>query len=175
MRRTLLSVCCLFLLTAFPAACSKDTPARKPHGECKDPLVLDLATGLLNGAAPTVGPEAVKAMFPCYTGATKEGELWNYRGGVFFLEHDLYFYTFNDFLEVREKFAGTVEPAVLGAKTAAAARMLGGKPVTIKGWQLFPKEYGCVGLQSRDGTVVQVRVHFRPCVTAEHVYRSQDL
>ncbi len=72
----------VLLLVVSVAGCSG--PQAVPPG-C-DALVLDLDRGTLNGLAPTASMDEVKGQFPCSTGESEEGAIYNFGGGVFFLE-----------------------------------------------------------------------------------------
>ncbi len=73
------------------------------YGQCTS-LTLDLLTGTLNGIRPDDSQEKIKQVLPCYTGETEEGDWANYGGGIFYLKHDMYFYTHRDYIEVRDGF-----------------------------------------------------------------------
>lgn len=164
------SILIIFFALAATSAC---TAEKKELGVCEDPMVLDLHSGLLNGAAPTLDQTAIKNFLPCFTAATEEGKVANHRGGVFFRNHDLYFYTFKDFIEVRENFTGTVQPPILGAPAKDVGKLLNIDitPYEVRSYSLYPMDYGCIGVRVYDGNKVrEVRVHDRPCVTAADVY-----
>ena len=84
------------------------------QGERADNLILDLEQGTLNGVTPVISQDEAKTTFPCYTGSTAEGEMWNYGGGVFFINDDFYIYTAKDYIEVRKNFTGKVTGDWLG-------------------------------------------------------------
>ena len=75
----------------------------------------------------------------------------NYGGGVFFVNHDLYFYTAQDRIEARARFRGNLEPDILGADTAAVISLFG-DPVSRTpafsgdGVWYYPRSYGCLTL-----------------------------
>ncbi len=67
-------------------------------------IELNLAKGTLNGLSPNDAPEHIKKLLPCFTGETEEGSSYNEGGGVFFRDHDFYFYTHRDYIELRTGF-----------------------------------------------------------------------
>ena len=137
---------CLFLVLSTLAGCSG--PGLAPPG-C-DALVLDLDRGTLNGLAPTASMDEVKAQFPCSTGESAEGELYNFGGGVFFLDHGFFAYTHRDFLEVRSSFAGTTRPDALGQPLST----LGEPDRTDGDAALFDRSYGCLRAEAgADGLI----------------------
>lgn len=140
---------------------STDAPA-SPAAGC-GALVVDLDRGAMNGIAPTATRDAIKAQFPCATGETPEGGPFNYGGGVYFLRHGFFFYTHRDFLEVRSRFTGTTEPALLGRTLASAGLSA---PSRIDGnSHLFAKEYGCLRVETdSEGVITELGVHATQCV-----------
>lgn len=131
-----------------------------------DALVLDLTSGLLNGVAPTATRAQIGTQFPCATGETADGEVYNFGGGVFFLDHDFYIYTHRDFTEVRTDFAGEVVPAVLGATSQDLDETFG-TPVRVEdGARFYERDYGCLRAEfGRDSERVdELGVHAKACV-----------
>ncbi|HNA22555.1 MAG TPA: caspase family protein, partial [Agitococcus sp.] len=89
-------------------------PEKLTYSGCER-IVFDLDKGTLNGLKATASQQEVKNALPCATGDTPDGESYNYGGGVFFLNHNFFMYTGNNFIEVRRDFTGTVSPNLLGA------------------------------------------------------------
>jgi hypothetical protein len=134
-----------------------------------DNLRVDLTTGTLNGVAPTASPEEVKAQLPCFTGETAEGEIYNYGGGVFFLNHDFYFYTYQDYLEIRKDFKGTLSQPVMGATAKRLIAMIGQPDRKTGDYQghtafFYRTDYGTLRLSfdSKGRQVVEVGIHAVP-------------
>lgn len=127
-------------------------------------LVLDLQKGTLNGEKPTLGIDDVKQRFPCFTGETEEGSNFNCGGGVFYLNHDFFFYTHRDYLEVRKKFAGKVIPDILNKDVDTAIMELG-KPDHIQNegkLMLYSMPYGTLRLEvSSANTIMELGIHAR--------------
>jgi len=127
-------------------------------------LTLDLAAGTLNGLAPTASQAEIKAALPCFTGETEEGSSYNEGGGVFFIDHDVYAYTYQDRWEAREAFRGAVVPEnPLGSSPERVrAGLLGGRPLAADG--LYTMPYGCLALVTNGaGRVETVRIDTRSC------------
>jgi len=137
----------------------------KPAAACTTPLRLDLDAGTLDGATPLMSQDEAKKLFPCYTGVSNEGEKFNYGGGVFYINHDMYLYTYNDFIEVREDFDGIVSPTLIGADSTAVEKLLGKSGFSLKKQSLFlyPKKYGCLRVETENSIVIKVGVHYKPC------------
>ncbi|MAQ93830.1 MAG: hypothetical protein CMM84_09945 [Rhodothermaceae bacterium] len=153
----------LSLLLIAVAGC-----AGPPRAPSCDGLVLDLERGTLSGVAPTASPAAFQAAFPCATGETEEGGLYNFGGGVFYLDHDFYAYTHRDFIEAREDFVGrTVPAAVLGSSAAQADATFGTPERVEDGARLYDRRYGCLRVEVVGGAVTEVGVHAQTCAEVE--------
>ncbi|HEX6042728.1 hypothetical protein, partial [Longimicrobium sp.] len=145
------------VLAVFAACTPPSAPPAQPAAAGCARLAFDLRGGTLNGVAPTASMDEVKRRLPCSTGETEEGGPFNFGGGVFFLDHDFYFYTHRDYIEVRSRFPGTVTPDVLGKDVREAARLLGPSVRVLAGRQslLFATAYGCAEARTRDGETVE--------------------
>ncbi|HEY0016549.1 MAG TPA: hypothetical protein VGC13_09535 [Longimicrobium sp.] len=151
----------------MPASAPASAPAAVAADPCAS-LRLDLVRGTLNGVAPTATMDEVKRRLPCATGESEETSEMNFGGGVFFLNHDFFFYTGRNYIEVRRRFRGTVTPDVLGRPIGDAQRVLGPHARTLerRGSMLFRAHFGCVEARlSRDGTrtVEQVAAYAMLC------------
>ncbi len=155
-----------------PSNIASTGKATAVHVGC-DTLTVDLFAGTVNGLPATAPQDEVKATLPCSTGDSPDGELWNFGGGVFFTDHELYVYTGNDFVEVREGFTGTVIPPLLGASPATAARELGTPLGAQDGAQfLYDHAPGCVAIHHDDVTITAVSTHFRSCAEVRAMFEE---
>ena len=139
-----------------PAPAPAPTAAAAP-ADCSR-LHFDLVRGTLNGVPPAASMDEVKRRLPCFTGESAEREELNFGGGVFFLNHDFYFYTGRNYIEARSRFKGTVTPDVLGRPLARARELLGPQARTLQRRRsiLFRAAFGCVEARlSADGTMVE--------------------
>jgi hypothetical protein len=133
-----------------------------------DMLLVNLKKGTINGLKPTATQEKVKEKLPCFTGDTEDGSNYNCGGGVFFLNHDFYFYTGNDYIELRSKFNGTVSAAVLGLTEEEAVKNLKmGKAVRVEKnetdrYLFFKTGYGCVVLTITGSSVKKIAMYQKP-------------
>ena len=156
-----------------PTFLATDSPTAMPLrqfslGQC-DSLYFDLETGRLNGVPPTVNNEEVKEAFPCFTGETAEtGGVANCGGGVFFLNHDFYFYTFRDFLEIRSGFAGTTSVSVLNRAATDVIQEMGTPTQSSGSRHYYQKDWGILLLEvsSSSGFVVEVDAHYNETVSS---------
>jgi hypothetical protein len=135
-----------------------------PTSACEK-LTFDLNTGTLNNLPPTASQEQVKRFVPCWTGDTPDGSDFNQGGGVFFTNHDFYFYTWRRYIEVRLGFNGSVSPSFLGEK-AEVLRINLGEPRTIaehpEDWY-FERKYGCLRVEFKDNIVHELAAHSEKC------------
>ena len=137
-------------------------------------VVFDLDTGTINGIKPTVSQEDVKAALPCFTGSAPDGDrlngmLYNYGGGVYFNNHNFYFYTGSDFIEVRSDFTGKVSPSLLGTSKERLNGAYGRPTLTSNGSYFYMMSYGCLQFELRNNVVYQIRSHYQDCKTASEV------
>jgi hypothetical protein len=124
-------------------------------------LKLDLKKGTLNNVKPDASPEKVKNAFTCFTGETEEGSSFNCGGGIFYLDHDFFFYTHRNYIEVRENFNNdNIEPAIMGKSMKEIEEMYGQpalKPeVNI---YLYEMPYGTLQIEFYDGFVNMIAIH----------------
>ena len=170
-RRSAAALATLFVwagCTPQPAPAPAPAPAAVAAGDPCAELHFDLRRGTLNGIAPTASMDAVKQRLLCFTGESEETSEMNFGGGVFFLNHDFYFYTGRNYIEVRGRFPGTVTPNVLRRPIAEAQRLLGphARSLEGRGSMLFRAPFGCVEARlSRDAarTVEQVAAYSMLC------------
>ena len=145
----------------------------KTANDCKN-VVFDLDKGTINGIKPTVSQDDVRAALPCFTGSTPDGDrlngmLYNYGGGVFFNNHNFYFYTGLDFIEVRRDFTGTVSPNLLGASKERLTGAYGRPTLTSNGSYFYMMSYGCLQFELRNNVVYEIRSHYQDCKAASEV------
>ena len=146
----LFSGCSLFKKTSstvsYPADCSV--------------LELDLQKGTLNGIRPSDKRELIKDRFNCFTGETEDGSAFNCGGGIFFLDHDFYFYTHRDYLEVRSSFIGNATPNIMGASVDEVKDKFGEPQKIIKEntW-LYKMPYGTLRVKFASKRVIELAIH----------------
>lgn len=112
-----------------------------------DNLHVDLDKGRINGVKPTAQMNQVKKKLPCSTGETSESEGYNCGGGVFYLNHDFYCYTGQDYIEVRRDFKGKVSKPVLNKTDSEIEALLGKPDMIVTGYHpgdnwFYRKPYG---------------------------------
>lgn len=136
-------------------------PAALVATEC-DNIIADFTTGRVNGLKPTASMSSVKKKLPCFTGESTEGGNVNCGGGVFYLNHDIYFYTGRNYIEIRDKFAGRTEPPLLGISRKDITTKLGAADIEIDGGRvlIYKKPYGSLRLLfNMDGRCIEIGIH----------------
>ena len=158
----------VLLATASLAPASIADASLPTAPKCK-PLMVDVRAGTVNGLGPATPLAKIKKRLPCFTGETDEGAFYNYGGGVFYGGHNLYFYTYLRFIEIREPFNGSMEPQVFGRPKAALANDFkfdakSGRPM----WAAPADEFvttpsGCVQFMFEGDRMTQMRFFTRAC------------
>jgi hypothetical protein len=144
------------------------SPDPSTFGGCNN-LVLDLNQGTLNGLVPTVSQAQVKQYLPCATGDTEDGEVYNYGGGVFFLNHDFFMYTGKDFIEVRQDFKGNVTDNMMSKSKAEIIARYGIATID-NGYKLFfNRQYGCLRFTFNGTSVKEIGVYSASCEQASQI------
>jgi hypothetical protein len=76
----------------------------------------------------------------------------------FYINHDFYFYTYKDYIEVRKGFKGTMSVNLLGKSEEEVMRSMGRKPDYREGKSLFySSDLGVIELQLGTGGVSEIR------------------
>ncbi|MEZ4688010.1 MAG: hypothetical protein R3B47_18700 [Bacteroidia bacterium] len=157
------------LALALLAACKSTKTLSYKAGSC-DRLAVDLDQGTLNGLNGAASMDEVKKQLPCFTGETEEGSSFNCGGGLFYLDHDFYFYTHRNYIEIRKDFKGTMSQDMLGKSMSE----LGGafsKPDkekeyestfsgTVTNYYEYRKKWGTLVIVIEDEAVIEVALHF---------------
>ncbi|MDF7775486.1 hypothetical protein P1X14_09520 [Sphingomonas sp. AOB5] len=144
------------------------TPPASPAKKCR-PLTVDVLKGTVNGLGPATPLAKVKKKLPCFTGGTPEGDLFNYGGGSFYRDHNLYFYTYLRFIEVRAPFNGTTSIPVFDRPRAMvmdALRPLGREERPFWGTandEFLTMDWGCLQLIFAGDRATHLRFYTRPC------------
>jgi TIR domain len=146
-------------ITSAPAAgCSK--------------LLFDIANGKLNSLAATASQDEVKQALPCSTGSSPDGGSFNYGGGVFFLDHDFFFYTGSDFIEVRRNFSGDVSIPLLGVDRNTVRKQLDSPYMERENVWLFSRPYGCLRITFTANKVSAIGSHYARCDWVASMYST---
>lgn len=156
------------VIQQWAASAAQSDGAAVPAG-C-DGFVFDANRGTLNGLPPSATQYDIKQALPCYTGETEEGSPYNSGGGVFFVNHDFYFYTHADLIEVRSRFAGRETVPLLRGTRDSVIRQLGSSYARARNGQAwrFAKPWGCLEVvfdsaTAQSASVRQVEAHAHTC------------
>jgi hypothetical protein len=126
-------------------------------------IYVDLEKGTVNGIKLNASQEDVKAMFPCFTGETEDGSTFNCGGGVFFLDHEFYFYTGKDYFEARHGFKGKSSTPILSRGVDDITSIFGEPTRKQKNdndeYYFYPKKYGTLVIMFRKGKTFQFAMH----------------
>jgi hypothetical protein len=140
-----------FMLFMSLLGCSTTKPSTQKvyKTDCSE-LVVDLKKGTLNNLPATESMENIKQKLTCFTGDTEEGEeTFNCGGGVFFLNHGFFFYTYKDYIEVRENFKGVVSPQIMGVSILELKKHIGtpAKIISQSGTYFYKMPYGTLRVE----------------------------
>ncbi len=118
-------------------------------------LFADLKKGTLNGLSPLVTQEEVKRKLPCSTASDEDGSKQTCGGGVFFATHNFYFYTGDDYINIRRGFTGELSDAVFDKTEAELVKIFGKSMGDITDEEdkyiFFKTSYGCLCIKMADG------------------------
>jgi hypothetical protein len=143
----------------------KPSPIAKT--EC-DSLFFDLEEGNINGVSPMLSQEEIREWFPCFSNASPDGSSSDCGGGVFYKNHDFYYYTYFNYVEVKSKFKGKMTYDLMGKPREEVRKLLGELYNTqnkegFSDTDLFPREYGCLRVKYSSNTVASVAAHYNEC------------
>jgi hypothetical protein len=103
---------------------------------------VDILEGYVNEKLDCISTSGqVQKLFPCFSEVVEE-TTGSACGGVFYKEKDIYFYTERDYIEIRDKFKGTLEPAVMGANRTSLFKLLGNPKLKDATWEAYQTKYG---------------------------------
>lgn len=131
-------------------------------------LYFDLEKGTLNGIKLEAAQAEIKKALPCFTGDTPDGVEYNCGGGVFYLDHHVFFYSGQDYIEVRNGFTGELSIDVMGKSPQQVIKELGdpGRRESVRKWDgtqrvhyFYPKSYGCLSMVFVDNELVKIAAH----------------
>ena len=103
---------------------------------------VDILEGYINEKIDCISTSGqVQKLFPCFSQVVEETD-GNGCGGVFYKDKDIYFYTERDYVEIRDKFKGTLEPALMGASRTNLFKLLGNPRLKDAAWEAYQTKYG---------------------------------
>jgi hypothetical protein len=134
MKMLFLSVTC-FLLTAGATAQLKVSPT------CPE-FRVDLLDGSVSGVKADFINARIKALLPCFTSSTGEGDTARCGQTVFYKDRDIYFYTDRNYVEIGPKFKGKLVQPLMGAQRNSLFNLLGHPELKDVTWDAYKTTYG---------------------------------
>lgn len=103
---------------------------------------IDILEGYINEKLDCVSTGGqVQKLFPCFSEVVEETN-GSGCGGVFYKDKDIYFYTERDYIEIRDKFKGVLEPALMGVNRTNLFKLLGNPKLKDAAWEAYQTKYG---------------------------------
>jgi len=169
---TLLAILVAFLIGCKRKSINKNTTASSVSTMC-DSFYFDLKDGTLNGVAPTLPDVEIREWLPCYSSFTPYGSDSNCSGAVFYGNYDFYYYTSRDFIEVRSRYKGRINPPIMGKTSKEVLTLLDSLPIKkvnidSSPTNLFTTKYGCIQVDYTNGKVTSVSAHYNECETLDN-------
>ena len=137
--KNLISVFLFMMIVMTASAQLKTTPV------CPA-FTVNILRGTVNGVEPDYSPGQIKQVFPCFTSEETETSTSACGGGLFYKDKDIYFYTGRDYIEIREKFKGTISLPLMGANRNSLFKWLGNPKIKDVSWDAFQTAYGTLVL-----------------------------
>ena len=142
------------------------TSGRKHIESCED-ILIDIDQGSVSGLSPMASQDEIKKKFPCYTGVTAEGSSYNEGGGVFCKHHELYFYTAENRIEIRNGYDGAIVnlsdaltleyvSSLLGPPLETDARTVVQAGTICDAVHKFSVSYGTLILYQKDKKILRI-------------------
>jgi hypothetical protein len=104
------------------------------------PISVDILNGKVNGMNLTATAGQVKAKLPCFTNTAEADAKCD--GAVFYKDKDIYFYTGRHYVEIGEKFKGTLSIPLMGAARNGLFKWLGHPSIKDVNWDAYTTSYG---------------------------------
>ena len=128
------------LLLAFAFCISSGNAQLKTSTECP-PIFIDLLDGTVNKLHPESPWGEIYTKFPCFSEAIEEPAATGC-AGVFLKDKGLNFYTYRDYIEITDKYSGTMNPPIMGTDHNNLLRLFGLPQIKDLAWDAFQTRYG---------------------------------
>ena len=131
-------------------------------------LYFDLEKGTLNGLKLGATQRDIKTALPCFTGDSPDGAEYNCGGGVFFLKHGFFFYSGQNYIEVRSNYKGNITHDLMNLSPLGVEASLGSpdRRENVRKWDgtqrthyFYKKDYGCLSVVFVNKKVARVAAH----------------
>lgn len=145
---------CIFFLGLL--LISLPVPAQLKTSPVCPPFSIDILDGTINELTPASTTGEVKKKFPCFTDADESSSACG--GLVSYRDKDIYFYTGRSYVEIREKFKGSLSLPLFGAARNSLFKWLGNPHIRDVNWDAYSTAYGTLILYfSPSGKVNKIR------------------
>jgi hypothetical protein len=132
------------LSVAFIVTCQFAMAQLKAKPVCPT-FEVDIMVGTVNGVYPKSAIVEIQTALPCFTDMIVRDSV-SKCAGVFFSDRDINFYTDRRYVEIGEKFKGTITPALMGTSRTSLFGLLGYPKLKDANWDAFQMGYGCLVL-----------------------------
>lgn len=129
-----------FLLLACLVITQLCTAQLKTSTSCP-PITVDIMDGSVNKMRPESPWAEIYAKLPCFTEAIEEPAATGC-AGVFLRDKGINFYTYRDYIEITDKFTGTMTPSLLGTDHNMLLKTLGLPQQRDLAWDAYQMRYG---------------------------------
>ncbi len=120
-------------------------------------FAVDILYGRVNELYPSSTNGEIKGKLPCFSSTEDELTSSQCGGNVFYKDKDIYFYTGRDYVEIREKFKGTLSVPLMGAARTGLFKWLGHPKIKDTNWDAFQMQYGTLVLYYKAGKVNKIQ------------------
>lgn len=103
---------------------------------------VDILDGKINDLYINSTLAEFKKIFPCYSSTEEETADSKCGGGVFYKDKDIYIYTGRDYVEIKEKFKGSLTVPLMGAARNSLFKWLGHPKIKDVNWDAYQTAYG---------------------------------
>lgn len=134
----------IFLTFALTIAGQLATAQLKATPVCP-PFSVDVMAGSVNGLVPKSAIVEIQTVLPCYS-LIIEKDSDSTCAGVFYKDRDINFYTDRRYIEIGQKFKGSITPALMGVSRSSLFGLLGYPKIKDARWDAFQMGYGTLVL-----------------------------
>lgn len=139
-----------FILAVACIACTGISRAQLKSTPYCPPFNIDILDGNVNKLYAQSPYGDVKNRLPCFTDAIDELQ-GSGCGGVFFKDKGVYFYTYRNYIEIRDNYTGTMTFPLMGADRGSLFKWIGLPKVKDNAWEVYQMRYGILVVYFTDG------------------------
>lgn len=134
------------LLLPVVMAFSFNTTAQLKATPVCPAFLVDILKGRVNNIEPASTTGQVKSAFPCFSGVEEESAGSSCGDVVRFADKGIDFYTSRNYIEIKEKFKGSLSLPLMGAARNTLFKWLGHPKIKDVNWDAFQTAYGTLVL-----------------------------